>query len=59
MIKEITGSKQPISDGYGRVTFFYIILGGEVLPVYQAGTIMFESAVLDSSDVAIFSKGVQ
>lgn len=58
IIKEVTDNKQPLSDSYGRITFFYIVLGGEVLPIYQPGTIMFESAVLEGADIALHSKGM-
>jgi len=34
MIMEINSSKEPYSDSFGRVTYFYIILGTETLPIY-------------------------
>ena len=40
---------EPICDDYGRVTFFYISLGDQNLPIYQPGTVMFESSVQKDS----------
>ena len=58
MVKEISDNKQPFVDFYGRVTFFYVVLGGQMLPVYQPGTIMFETAVKEDSEVSIVHNGV-
>ena len=54
MIKEISDNKEPYCDHYGRVTYFYMMLGTEILPVYQPGSVMFETAVKEESDIAIF-----
>ena len=40
-------------DSFGRVTFFYIYLGNEKLPIYQPGAVMFESAVKSDSDIVV------
>ena len=57
MIKEINDTKEPIIDSYGRVTFFYVVMANEVLPIYQPGSIMFESAVNEESDISITAHG--
>ena len=53
LIKEISEPNDPLTDHYGRVTFFNVVLGGELIPVYQPGTIMFESAVREDSEIVI------
>lgn len=35
------------------------MLGGEKLPIYQPGTIMFESAAIEDSNIAIYQNSVQ
>ena len=45
LIKEVADIDHPVVDSYGRVTQFYVMLGDQVLPIYQPGSIMFESAV--------------
>jgi hypothetical protein len=35
------------------------VLGGEKLPIYQPGTIMFESAVVENSNIAIYQNSEQ
>ena len=57
-IKEISDNKQPYVDSFGRVTYFFVVLGGHVIPIYQPGTIMFETAVKADSDLAIKVKGI-
>ena len=57
-IKEIADNKEPYVDSYGRVTFFYVLAGGQIVPVYQPGTIMFESAVNEKADIAVLQDGV-
>ena len=57
LIKEINDQTEPYIDHFGRVTYFYIMLAGEILPIYQPGTVMFESAVHTSSEIAIESSG--
>ena len=57
MVKEISDNKEPYCDHYGRVTYFYIMLGAtEILPIYQPGSVMFETAVKRDSEIAIFSE---
>ena len=34
MIKEIPYGQEPIVDDFGRVTYFFIYLGGEMIPIY-------------------------
>ena len=46
-------------DHYGRVTYFYACLGDRAFPVYQPGTIMFESGVVSNFDLAIVAHGSQ
>ena len=50
MIKE---SKEPILDSFGRVTFFHVEMGDEKLPIYQPGSVMFESAVKSDSEIVV------
>ena len=54
LIYEIQDNKEPYVDHYGRISYFYIVLGTKILPVYQPGTVMFETAVKVESDIAIF-----
>lgn len=58
MVSEIDEDAEPFSDSYGRVTFFGMRLGEHMLPVYQPGTIMFDSGVKDG-DVAVHHGGSQ
>ena len=53
MITEIPDSTEPYTDSFGRVTYFYIKLGKEALPIYQPGCIMFETGVKADSEVAV------
>ena len=41
----------------GRVTYFYAQIGDKKLPVYQPGTIMFETGVLNFGELAIHPDG--
>lgn len=55
MVKEISDNKEPYCDHYGRVTYFYIMIGAnEILPIYQPGSVMFETGVKKDSEIAIF-----
>lgn len=42
----------PIIDSYGRVTFFSVKLAGQRLPIYQPGTVMFETGVRANCQLA-------
>ena len=44
-IHEFTDAEYPFIDSYGRVTYFYIVLGDTILPIYQPGSVMFETAI--------------
>jgi hypothetical protein len=57
MVHEIDETGAPYKDEYGRVTYFYVTLGGVILPIYQPGTIMFESAVSSDSDLSVVAHG--
>ena len=59
LIVEIPEEKEPYTDDHGRVTYFYIILGGIPIPVYQPGTIMFESAIKSDSNLVVEHGGQQ
>jgi len=59
LIKEIKEPCDPIVDSFGRVTFFYIMLGDQQLPIYQPGSIMFETAVNGESDISVVHGGSQ
>ena len=48
-IFEIEKGKPPIVDSWGRATFFYAKLGRTRVPMYQPGTFMFESGVVNES----------
>lgn len=50
LIKEC---KEPYIDSFGRVTFFYIELASERLPIYQPGAVMFETAVKGDSEISV------
>ena len=43
----IKEAEEPLEDRFGRCTFFYVDIGGTKLPIYQPGTVMFDSAVKD------------
>ena len=59
LIWEIEDDDEPLIDHYGRVTYFYIMIGGQKLPVYQPGSVMFESAILADSDLSVVHGGSQ
>ena len=46
-------------DSRGRFTHFYAKLGNKEIPIYQPGTIMFENAVLENSELAVHHGGSQ
>ena len=46
-IKEFEEDEKPYTDRYGRTSYFYVMLGQHVLPIYQPGTVMFDSGVED------------
>lgn len=58
MIVEIPEEDPPFSDSYGRCTFFVIKLAQHSLPVYQPGTVAFESGK-KPGEMAILHNGVQ
>ena len=51
--------ERPIVDSYGRVTYFYARLGNKKIPIYQPGTIMFESGVIPTGELAVEAHGSQ
>lgn len=62
MIKQIDvqdPAQEPLVDDYGRVTFFYVELGDQKLPIYQPGSVMFESSVKPDTDSAVVAGGSQ
>ena len=59
LIWEIEDDDEPLTDHYGRVTYFYIMIGGEKLPVYQPGSVMFESGVKSDSGLNVVAGGSQ
>ena len=58
-VQQVADVQDPIVDSYGRVTFFYTKIGGVRIPLYQPGTVMFESAVVQDSSLQVVSKGSQ
>ena len=58
-IFEIEKGKQPIVDSYGRATFFYSKIGRKRIPIYQPGTFMFESGVVNESPLMVHAHGSQ
>jgi len=46
-------NEKPYKDEYGRITFFKLKLGPHIVPIYQPGTPMFESAVKKDSKLAV------
>ena len=58
-IFEIEKGKQPIVDSYGRATYFYSKLGRKRIPIYQPGTFMFESGVVNESPLNVTAHGSQ
>ena len=57
LIKEVQDIDHPISDSYGRVTQFYVMLADQTLPIYQPGSFMFESAVKEDSNISVVHGG--
>ena len=55
----IKESEIALIDRYGRATYFYCKLGNQIIPIYQPGTIMFESAVKEESKLNVTTKGGQ
>lgn len=55
----IKESEIALVDRYGRSTYFYCKLGNQVIPIYQPGTIMFESAVKGDSKLNVTAGGSQ
>ena len=53
-VEEIDDSEEPYYDALGRATYFTAQVGGQTLPIYQTGSMMFETAVLEDSDIAIY-----
>lgn len=58
-VKQIDYDCDPIQDYLGRVTYFYCLLGNMKIPIYQPGTVMFESAVKSGSSLEIVHGGSQ
>ena len=60
-IREVDPKKgeEPHIDVYGRVTYFYTQLSNRKIWLYQPGTIMFESGVGPSGDLAVHHGGSQ
>ena len=52
-VKCIPIDQEPYYDYFGRATFFYVMLAGIPIPVYQTGTIMYESAVRANSKLRV------
>ena len=48
LISQKDEQEEPFIDSYGRITFFTCTLASLELPIYQPGTIMFESATNES-----------
>jgi hypothetical protein len=44
-------------DSFGRATYFFIMLGNQYLPIYQPGSVMFETAVNPDSDISVVHGG--
>ena len=59
LVQEISDDNTPLVDSFGRTTFFFINLGGIPLPVYQPGSIMFETAIKANSDLSVIHGGSQ
>ena len=58
-IHEIAKGKQPIVDSYGRATYFFAKLARKRIPIYQPGTYMFESGVVNESPLNVTAHGSQ
>jgi len=58
-IVEIEKGQDPFEDKYGRVTFFFCQLANTKVPIFQPGTVMFESAVVSTSTLTVHAKGSQ
>ena len=57
-IHRVTGKNPPLVDEYDRITYYYAVLAGVTVHVYQPGTFLFESGVQKESPLAIFHEGV-
>ena len=58
-IFEIEKGKPPIIDSWGRATYFYAKMGRKRIPIYQPGTFMFESGVVNESPLNVTAHGSQ
>jgi hypothetical protein len=56
-ITELDDNAEPYIDDYGRVTYFVTHLGGQTLPIYQTGSIMFETAVQANCEASVVHGG--
>jgi ribonuclease HIII len=52
-ISELDDQDEPYVDSFGRVTYFTAKLGGQTIPIYQTGSLMFESAVKEDSQTSV------
>ena len=51
--------QRPIIDTYGRVTYYYCKLGDKNMPLYQPGTLMFETGIVSDGNLAVTAHGSQ
>jgi hypothetical protein len=49
----------PFIDVFGRVTYLYIVLGGIQFPIYQPGSVMFETGVNANTESSVVHGGSQ
>lgn len=50
---------QPFVDAFGRVTYLYVVLGGIQFPIYQPGSVMFETGVESGTESSVVAGGSQ
>lgn len=50
---------QPFVDAFGRVTYLYVVLYGIQFPIYQPGSVMFETAILSETESSVVAGGSQ
>ena len=59
LIQQVQDQQEPIVDSFGRFTYFSIQLGDQTIPIYQPGSVMFETAVKPNSEAEVVAKGSQ
>jgi len=52
LVSEVDENLEPFVGEFGRVTYFYMLIGGKVVPLFQPGSIMFVSGIQENSELS-------